>query len=95
MQWYQFSPITLGLTALARATYIDAAVRILGEGRFVDAKTGKVLLRTMTLQKAEEVGTDADKLIFKDVKPALDVWLKSTDKNIIKLRKGIVKYQNK
>ena len=93
MQWYQFTPITLGLTGIARATYIDESVRILGEGRFSDAKTGKVLLRAMTLQKGEQVGTSEDKLVFADVKPALDVWLKRTSKNLEKLRAGVIKYQ--
>ena len=93
MQWYQFTPITLGVTAVARGTYIDASVRILGEGRFTDAKTGKVLLRAMSLQKGEEVGTDADRLVFKDLKPGLDAWLKNTDKNLVKLRKGVIKYE--
>jgi len=95
MQWYQFTPITLGLTGIARATYVDGAVRILGEGRFYDAKTGKLLLSGMSLQKGEEVSTDADKLVFADLKPALDVWLNRTNKNIEKLRKGVMKYQKK
>ena len=95
MQWYQFTPVTLGLTAVARATYVDGAVRILGEGNFYDAKTGKLLLSGMSLQKGEEVSTDADKLVFADLKPALDVWLKRTNKNIEKLRKGVLKYQKK
>ena len=86
MQWYQFTPITLGLTGIARATYVDGAVRILGEGRFYDGTTGKLLLSAMTLQKGQEVSTDADKLVFADVKPALDVWLKRTNKNLAKLR---------
>ena len=95
MEWYQFTPITLGITGIARATYVDGAVRILGEGRMVDAKTGTILLRAMTLQKGKEVGTDADKLVFNDLKPALDTWLKRTNKNLEKLRKGVVKYQKK
>jgi major membrane immunogen (membrane-anchored lipoprotein) len=94
MQWYQFTPITLGITGMARATYVDGAVRILGEGRFYDGKTGKLLLSTMTLQKTQEISTDADKLVFKDVKPALDEWVKHTNENLEKLRSGIVKYQN-
>jgi len=91
MQWYQFTPITLGLTAVARATYVDGAVRILGEGRIVDLSNGKVLLRGMRLQKGQEVTTDGNKLLFKDVKPGLDVWLKKTNMNLAKLRKGIIK----
>jgi len=95
MEWYQFTPITLGLTVVARATYVDGAVRILGEGRFTDAQTGKVLLRAMTLQKAEEVSTEEDRLVFNDVKPGLDAWLKRTNKNLVKLRKGIINYHKK
>ena len=95
IQWYQFTPITLGITGIARATYIDGAVRILGEGRFYDAKTGDLLLSAMTLQKGQEVSTDANKLVFNDVKPALDVWLKRTNENLEKLRKGVIKYQKK
>lgn len=93
MQWYQFTPVTLGMTIAARATYVDGSVRILGEARIVDASTGKVLLRAMRLQKGEEISSDADALIFEDVKPALDAWLKITVKNIAKLRNGVVKYQ--
>ena len=93
MEWYQFTPVTLGLTVAARATYVDGAVRILGEARFSDAETGKVLLRGVRLQKGEEVSTSADKLVFNDVKPALDAWLKRTSQNIVKLRKGVIKYQ--
>jgi len=93
MQWYQFTPITLGLTVAARATYVDGAVRILGEARISDAATGKVLLRGMRLQKGEEISTDADKLVFKDLKPSLDKWLKITEGNLVKLRKGVIKYE--
>ena len=93
MQWYQFSPISLGLTVAARSTYVDKAVRILGEGRLVDTETGKVLMRAMSLQKGEEVGTDADQLVFKDVKPALDAWLKRSTKNLADMRKGLIKYE--
>lgn len=93
MEWYQFTPVSLGLTAIARATYVDAAVRILGEGRLIDASNNKLLMRAMTLQKADEVSTEADKLVFNDVKPALDTWIKRANENVIKMRKGIIKYQ--
>jgi len=91
MQWYQFTPITLAMTAAARATYVDGAVRILGQARFTDAQTGKVLLKAMRLQKGEEVKTEADRLVFKDLKPGLDAWLKTTEENLVKLRKGLIK----
>jgi len=93
--WYQFMPIELGLTAVARNTYMDGSVRVLGEGRLVDAKTGKLLLRTMNLQKAQEVSTQDEFLIFTDVQPALDAWLKNSIKNLVELRKGIKKYEEK
>jgi hypothetical protein len=92
MQWYQFTPITLGITMAARATYIDGAVRILGEGRLVDASNQKVLMRAVRLQKAHQVKVTADRLVFADVKDSLDEWIKMTGKNIQKLRKGLVKY---
>ena len=95
MEWYQFTPITLGMTLAARATYVDGAVRILGEARMTDAETGKVLLRAMRLQKGEEVKSDADKLVFKDLKPGLDKWLKQTEANLVKLRKGLIKADKK
>jgi hypothetical protein len=91
MKWYQFTPVTLGLTVVARATYIDQAVRILGEARLSDSESGKVLLRAMSLQEGEEVGTEADQLLFADVKPALDVWLKRSTKRLNEMKKGLIK----
>jgi len=91
MKWYQFTPITLGITAVARATYVDKAVRILGEARITDTESGKVLIRAMSLQEGEEVGTDADQLVFADVKPALDVWLKRSTKRLTEMKKGLIK----
>ncbi|RLA79010.1 MAG: hypothetical protein DRG78_13815 [Epsilonproteobacteria bacterium] len=94
MVWYQFTPITLVLTGMARATYVDGAVRILGEGRFTDAQTNEVLMRAMLLQKGDEITTDADKLVFKDVKSALDTWLKRSNKNLATLKEGKVKFSD-
>ena len=92
MSWYQFTPITMAVTAAARSSYVDAAVRILGEGRLVDNESGKVLVRMMSLQKGEEVKTKADELVFKDVKPALDVWLSHSKDDLAKMRKGVNNY---
>jgi hypothetical protein len=91
MSWYQFTPVTLGVTAVARSTYVNGSVRILGEARLVDASDSRVLLRAIRLEKGQEVKTDADELVFSDVKPSLDIWLKKTNENIIKLKKGLVK----
>ena len=91
MQWYQFTPVTLGLTVVARATYVDQAVRILGEARVTDSESGEVLLRAMGLQEGEEVGTEADELVFADVKPALDIWLERSSKRFEEMKKGLIK----
>lgn len=90
MEWYQFTPITMAATAAARASYVDKTVRILGEARVSDAKTGSVLMRVVNLQEGKDVSskTGADELVFADVKPALDVWLKQYSKNLAKMRKG-------
>lgn len=93
MEWYQFTPITLGVTAIARATYVDAAVRILGESKLTDASTGKILARFIRLQKAKEVGTESDQLIFDDVKPALDAWIEKASQNVSKFKNGVIRYQ--
>lgn len=91
MQWYQFTPVTLGLTVVARTTYVDQSVRILGEARITDSTSGEVLLRAMGLQEGEEVGTEADQLLFADVKPALDTWLKRSSKRFAEMKKGLIK----
>jgi len=91
MQWYQFTPVTLGLTVAARTTYVDQSVRILGEARITDSESGKVLIRGMSLQEGEEVGTKADQLVFDDVKPALDTWLKRSNKTLVKMKQGLIK----
>lgn len=95
IQWYQLTPITLGLTITARATYVDAAVRILAEARLSDSDNGTVLARAMDLQKGEEVKSEADELVFKDVKPALDAWLKRSTDNFGKMRQGLIKSEEK
>lgn len=94
IQWYQFTPVTLGLTIASRATFVDQAVRILGEARISDSESGKVLLRAMSLQEGEEVGTEADQLVFADVKPALDVWLKRSTQRLAEMKKGLIKAED-
>jgi len=93
--WYQLTPIELGLTGISSATYLDGAVRILGESRLTDVSNGKVLLRTMTLQKGEEIGVQSSSLSFDDVKPALDAWLKRSTENLALVRKEVIKFEEK
>lgn len=89
MSWYQFTPITMAATAAARASVVDKQVRILGEARLSDGDTGSVLMRVVNLQKGHEVapGTEVDDLVFADVQPALDAWLKQYSKNLASIRK--------
>lgn len=85
-------PMMLVFTALSR-TAQDAAVRVLGEGRLSDPATDTVLIRMVRLSKGREVQKEAGELVFNDVKPALDDWLKDTTSNLVKLRKGLIKEQ--
>jgi len=75
LEWYQLIPISLAVTGVARATFVDGKARILGEGRLSDSQTGEVLVRAVSLQKGQPVTTDKDHLEFKDVQPGLDAWL--------------------
>ncbi|PHR57834.1 MAG: hypothetical protein COA44_05000 [Arcobacter sp.] len=93
--WYQLSPIELGLTGTSISTYLDGAVRILGESRLIDISTGKVLLRTMRLQKTEKVSLETKELNFTDLKPALDAWLQGSTKNLARIRENLIKYEEK
>jgi hypothetical protein len=87
LEWYQYTPVTLAATGIARATYVDGKVRILGEGRFVDPATNKVLMRVVSLQKGAEVSVSKDKLKFKDLKSGLDSWLNRANKTLEKIKK--------
>lgn len=73
----------------------DANVRILGESRLSDGSTKEVLVNMIELHKGEKVNVEADEIGFKDVKIALDDWMINTKNNLVRLRKGIVKYQGK
>jgi len=71
----------------------DANVRILGESKLSDSATDKVLVNMLELHKGNKVNVDADELEFKDVQATLDDWMINTKNNLVRLRKGIVKYQ--
>jgi hypothetical protein len=79
---------------IARATFEDKNIRILGEGRLKDAQSNKVLVQMMRLQKGKKVNVDEDKLVFEDVKPAIDKWLNTSKNNLKKLHAGIVSLHN-
>ncbi|MDQ7062121.1 MAG: DUF3313 family protein [Sulfurimonas sp.] len=74
-QWRQHTPIAMGLDTISFNAYMYEFVRILGESKLVDSTTGKVLSRTMKIQKNDKIKITGDDLVFKDIKPALDSWL--------------------
>jgi len=90
-----FMPMMFVGTMIGRATFQDGNIRVLGEGRLKDAQTHKVLLQMMRLHKGKQTDVDADELVFKDVKPVLDDWLKDSSKNLKKISKGLIKVDSK
>ena len=80
--WDNNTPVTLGLSAMSFSIYMDEAVRILGEGRLVDSMTGEVISRSMNISKDDIVSVNGDSLVFSDLKPALDTWLKAIKKDL-------------
>lgn len=83
-QWYQFSSIAIGLTAVSFGVYVDEDVRILGEKRLVDSQTGDVLERSMNIQEDVKITLTGYELEFTNIKPALDSWLKQLKKDFDK-----------
>jgi len=85
-----YMPMMFVGTMVARATFKDGNLRILGEGRLKDAKTNAVLIQMIRLEKGKEIDVDEEDLEFSDVKPTLDAWLKNSKNNLAKIRAGIV-----
>ena len=84
-----FMPMMLVVKTVS-SPFKKATVRMLGEGRISDATTGAVLVKTLRLHKGVKVNAEANKLTFKDVKPALDAWLSSTKNNLYKLKNNVI-----
>lgn len=74
--WNPYSPITMGLNVVSYNAYQNNNVRLLGEKRLVDAKTKEVLARSIQTQNGVVVNVSGDVMEFKDIKPALDSWIK-------------------
>lgn len=74
-KWNQFSPIAMDITVTSYNSYMDENVRILGEKRIVDSTTGEVLIESMDIIKDKKIILNGDTLEFKEIKPALDVWI--------------------
>jgi len=83
-----FMPMML-VAKTVSSPFRDSNVRILGESRISDAKTNKVLVKTMRLNKGKKVSVSSNKLKFADVKPAIDKWLMGTQENLQKLKNSV------
>jgi len=68
-------------------------VRILGESKLSDASNGQMLVSMLELHKGKKVRVDAQELEFKDIQATLDDWIINNKNNIVRLRRGIIKYQ--
>lgn len=89
LKWNQFSPTALGLNVVSYGVYLDDAVRILVESRI---SKGKILMaQSMQIIQDTPIRIESDKLSFNDLKPALDLWLKESTKNIMRIRSGKAK----
>lgn len=86
LKFYQFIPIALVATEIARATTSHPAVRIMGESKILDSQSNKVLLRGMSMQKGKEIKSDGKQLTFEDLKPGLDLWLSRAGERITDLQ---------
>lgn len=86
LKFYQFIPIALVATAVARVANISkASARVLGEGMLTDSTTNEPLLKTMSLQKGQEIKSSGKELVFSDVKPALDIFLSNSAKRVAEI----------
>jgi len=85
-----YMPMMFVGTMVARATFQDGNIRLLGESRLRDSQSGDVLIQMMRLQKGKASNSNAEELVFADIKPTLDEWLEASKRNLIKIRAGIV-----
>jgi len=83
-KWYQFSSTPLGLTVVSYNIYMDEDVRILGEKRLLDSKSGNILKRSMNILSSDIITINSASLNFNDIKPALDSWLSQIKKDFTK-----------
>ena len=82
--WNQLSPIAMGLDVVSFNAYMYEFVRLLGEMRLVDAQTGEVVTRNLTILKDEKIFITGDDLELKNVKAGLDAWLVQVKINLEK-----------
>ena len=81
-EWNQLTPIAIGLDVVSFNAYMYQNVRLLGEMRLVDAISGHVIGRNLSILKDNKILLDGDNLEFKNLKLSLDNWLKIVKANI-------------
>lgn len=92
MKFYHFVPAVLVGTIAARGSGISkASVRVLAEGRVTDSLTNEAVIRTMSLQKGQEISSSGEELVFGDVKPALDHFIANASKRLVEMKKSYKK----
>lgn len=89
-----FMPMMLIVKMIGRPAS-DENIRILSESKLSDASNNDTLVQMLALHKGKKVKVDADELEFKDVQPTLYDLMINNKNNIVRLRRGIVKYQGK
>lgn len=83
-EWNQLLPITMGIDVVSFNAYMNESVRLLGEMRLVDASSGKVISRNLSIVTEEKILILGDEIAFRDVKVGLDAWLQQVKENLKK-----------
>ncbi len=82
--WNQCSKTALGVNVVTYGVYLDDAVRVLIESRISTEET--LQAQSMQIIKDHVIRAENNTLIFENVKPALDAWLKDATKSINTIR---------
>lgn len=82
--WNQCSKTALGVNVVTYGVYLDDAVRVLIESRISTEET--LQAQSMQIIKDHVIRAENNTLIFENVKPALDAWLKDATKRINTIR---------
>ncbi len=82
--WNQCSKTALGVNVVTYGVYLDDAVRVLIESRISTEET--LQAQSMQIIKDHVIRAENNTLIFENVKPALDAWLKGATKSINTIR---------
>ncbi|MDA7818071.1 hypothetical protein N9A28_07760 [Sulfurimonas sp.] len=81
-KWNNNTPVSLGMDVVSYNAYRDESVRLLGESRLVDSWSSEVFTRTRSIQKDFVISLVNEKIEFKNLKPSLDSWITTFEKNL-------------